>query len=148
MVIQLVAMLGVTTLPVFSDSGNDNSCVASGNSNSSNVNKCKNDKNNAIDNASSSDGNNIVVSLVILPVIQFLMIMFPPTLMTTEMDESNVNDNMGNLKNDNDCAITWDDVVAIEDAARDLEEVPARSDRLQQSYIPRRLTRASTKSKS
>ena len=41
------------------------------------------------------------------------------------MDESNVNDNMGNLKNDNDCAITWDDVVAIEDAARDLEEVPA-----------------------
>ena len=40
------------------------------------------------------------------------------------MDESNVNDNMGHLKNANDCAITWDDVVAIEDAARDLEEVP------------------------
>ena len=67
------------------DSGSDNSCVASGNSNSSNVNSCKNDKNIAIDNASSSYGNNIVVSFVILPVVQFLMIMFPPTLMTTWM---------------------------------------------------------------
>ena len=53
--------------------------------------------------------------------------------------------------------------MAMEDAARDLEEVPVptsppvvdpsmartarRSDRLQQSYIPRRLTRASAKSK-
>jgi len=77
---------------------------------------------------------------------------------------SNFNDNMGNLENDNDCAFTWDDVVAMEDVAKDLEEVPApashplvcsskahtarRSDRLQQSFIPRRLTRASMKSKS
>ena len=53
--------------------------------------------------------------------------------------------------------------MAMEDAARELEEVPVpasppvidpsmartarRSDRLQQSYIPRRLTRASAKSK-
>ena len=33
---------------------------------------------------------------------------------------SNVNDN-----NDNNGSITWDDVVAMEDAARDLKEVPA-----------------------
>ena len=62
----------------------------------------------------------------------------------------------------NNGSITWDDVVAMEDAARELEEVPVpvfppvidpsmprtarRSDRLQQSYIPRRLTRASAKS--
>ena len=38
---------------------------------------------------------------------------------------SNVNDNMGNLNNDNNGSITWDDVVAMEDAARDLKEVPA-----------------------
>ena len=53
--------------------------------------------------------------------------------------------------------------MAMEDAVRDLEEVPVlasppvidpsmartarRSDRLQQSFIPRRLTRASAKSK-
>ena len=53
--------------------------------------------------------------------------------------------------------------MAMEDAARELEEVPVpasppvidpsmartarRSDRLQQSYIPHRLTRASAKSK-
>ena len=80
------------------------------------------------------------------------------------MDMSNVNDNMGKLNYDNDGSITWDDIVAMEDATRDLEEVPApvspplvcpskartarRSDRLPQSYIPRRLTRASTKCKS
>lgn len=80
------------------------------------------------------------------------------------MDVSDVNDNMSNIHNDSDSTITWDDVVAMENAARDLEEVPApvpppsvgpgkahsarRSDRIQQSSIPRRLTRASTKSKS
>ena len=68
------------------------------------------------------------------------------------------------VTNDNDGSITWDDVVAMEDAATDLKEVPApastplvwsskactahRSDRLQQSKIPCRRTRASTKSKS
>ena len=31
------------------------------------------------------------------------------------MDVSNVNDNMGNLDNDNDSIITWDDVVAMEE---------------------------------
>ena len=85
-------------------------------------------------------------------------------LTNDKMDMSNFNDNMGNLNNDNDGSITWDDVVAMEDAARDLEEVPAPaspplvwpskarkahlSDRLQQSKIPRRRTRASTKCKS
>ena len=85
-------------------------------------------------------------------------------LTNDKMDMSNFNDNMGNLNNDNDGSITWDDVVAMKDAARDLEEVPAPaspplvwpskartahlSDRLQQSKIPRRRTRASTKSKS
>ena len=71
--------------------------------------------------------------------------------------------NVNSSKDDNNASITWDDVVAMEDAARELEEVPVqasppvidpsmartarRSDRLQQSYIPRRLTRASAKSK-
>ena len=80
------------------------------------------------------------------------------------MDMSNFNDNMGKRNNDNDGSITWDDVVAMEDAVRDLEQVPApaspplvwprkartahRSDRLQQSKIPRRRNRASTKYKS
>jgi len=106
------------------DSGSDNSCVASGNSNSRNVNSCKNDKNIAIDNASSSDGNN-TVSIICNIACHTIPDDNVPTNVNDKMDESNVNDNMGNLKNDNDCAITWDDVVAMEDAARDLEEVPA-----------------------
>ena len=77
------------------------------------------------------------------------------TNITDKIDKVNDNDNNG--------SITWDDVVAMEDAARELEEVPVtasppvidlsmartahRSDRLQQSYIPRRSTRASAKSK-
>ena len=63
------------------------------------------------------------------------------------MDMSNVNDNMGNLNSHNDGSITWDDasppLVCPSKAC-----TARRSDRLQQSYIPRRLTRASTKSKS
>lgn len=31
------------------------------------------------------------------------------------MDVSNVNDSIGNLHNDNDSTITWDDVVAMEE---------------------------------
>ena len=79
--------------------------------------------------------------------------------------QSNANDKIDKVSdNDNNCSITWNDVVPMEDAARELEEVLApasplvldpsmartalRSDRLQQSYIPRRLTRASAKSKS
>ena len=82
------------------------------------------------------------------------------------MDMSNFNDNMGKRNNDNDGSITWDDVVAMEDAVRHLEfeQVPApaspplfwpskartahRFDRLQQSKIPRRRNRVSTKYKS
>ena len=77
---------------------------------------------------------------------------------------SNANDKIEKVNdNDNNGSITWDDVVAMEDAALELEEVPVpasppvidpsmartarRSDRLQQSNIPRRLTSASAKSK-
>ena len=124
-----------------SDNGNDNSRVASGNSSSSNINSCKNDKNIAIDNASRGHGNNSsIIRNIACNTIPDGNV---PTIVNDEMDISKVNDNM-------------------EDAARDLEEVLApacpplvspskarkarRSDRLQQSYIPRRLTRASTKS--
>ena len=120
------------------DNGNDN-----GNSNSSNINNCKNDKNIVVDNASSSHGNNSNIAW--------------STILVDNVP-SNAND-----KIDNNGSIIWDDVVAMEDAARKLGEVPGpasppvidpsiaraarRSDRLQQSYIPRRLTRASAKSK-
>lgn len=160
MVIQLVAMLGVTTLPVFTDNGNDNSCVASGNSSSSNVDICKNDNGITIDNASSSNNSSIVSNIA----CNTIPIDNVPINVNDEMDMSNVNDNKGNLSNDNDGSIPWDDVVAMEEAARDFEEVPAsaspplvcpskartahRSGRLQQSCIPHRLTRTSTKSNS
>ena len=129
------------------DNGNDN-----GNSNSSNADSCKNDKNIVIDNASSSYGNNSsIISNIAC------------TTILVDNVPSNANHKIDKV-NDNNGSITWDDVVAMEDAARELEEVPApasppvvdpsmartarRSDRLQQSYIPRRLTRSSTKSKS
>ena len=127
------------------DNGND-----IGNSNSSNVNNCKNDKNIVVNNASSSHGNNsniIDCSTIIVDNV--------PSNANDKIDKVNDNDNNG--------FITWDDVMATEDAARELEEVPVpasppvidpsmartarRSDRLQQSYIPRRLTKASAKSK-
>ena len=77
---------------------------------------------------------------------------------------SHANDKIDKVNdNDNNGSITWDNTAAMEDVARELEEVPApasppvidpsmartarRSDRLQQSYIPRRLTRTSAKSK-
>ena len=142
--------------------GSDNICVASRNSNSSSVDSCKNVNSVAIDNASSSYCNHSSI------ISNIACQTFPddnvPTNVNDKMVVSNFNDNMGNLENDNDCAFTWDDVVAMKDVAKDLEEVPApashplvcpskartarRSDRLQQSFIPRRLTRASTKSKS
>ena len=101
--------------------GNDNSCVARGNSNSSNVNSCKNDKNVAVDNASSSNNSSIISNIAWNTIPDDNV----PTNVNDEMDMSNVNDNMGNLNNDNDCSITWDDVVAMEEAAGDLEEVLA-----------------------
>ena len=128
--------------------GNDN-----GNSNSSNVNNCKNDKNIVVNNASSSHGNNSnIISNIDCSTI------------LVDKVPSNANDKIDKLNdNDNNGSITWDDVMAMEDAARELEEVPVpasppvndprmartarRSDRLQQSHIPRRLTRASAKSK-
>ena len=123
------------------DNGND-----SGNSNGSNVNNCKNDKNIVFDNASSSHGNNSKITSN----IDFSTILVDnvPSNANDKIDKDNDNDNNG--------SITWDDVVAMEDTARELEEVPvpvsplvidpsmartARcSDQLQQSYIPRRLT--------
>ena len=122
-----------------------------GNSNSSNVNNCKNDKNIVVDNASSTHGNNrnIISNIECSTIL-------------VDNVPSNANDKIDKV-NDNNGFITWDDVVAMEDAALELEVVPVpasppvidpsmartsrRSDRLQQSYIPRRLTRASAKSK-
>ena len=75
---------------------------------------------------------------------------------------SNADDKIDKVNdNDNNDSITWDDIMAMEDAAWELVLVPPsppvidpsmartarRSDRLQHSYIPRRLTRASAKSK-
>ena len=130
------------------DNGND-----IGNSNSSNVNNCKNDRKIVVDNPSSSHGNNSNI----ISNIDCSTILVDNVL-------SNANDKIDKVNdNDNNGSITWDDVMAMEDAARELEEVPVpasppvihpsmartarRSDRLQQSYIPRRLTRASAKSK-
>ena len=130
------------------DYGNDN-----GNPNSSNFNNCKNDKNNVVNNASSSHGNNSnIISRIDCSTI---LVDNVPSNANGKIDK--VNDN------DNNSSITWDDVMAMEDAARELEEVPVpasppvidpsmartarRYDRLQQSHIPRRLTRASAKSK-
>ena len=55
------------------DNGNDNSCVALGNPNSRNVNCCE--------MIMVLQLTILPVSLVILPAIQFLMILFLPTLM-------------------------------------------------------------------
>ena len=121
------------------DNGNVN-----GNSNCSNVNNCKNDKNIVVCNASSSYGNNSnIISNVDCSTI--IVDNFSPNA-NDKTDKVNDNDNNG--------SITWDDVVAMEDAARELEEVTVsasppvidpsmartarRSDRLQQSYTPRR----------
>ena len=60
------------------DNGND-----IGNSNSSNVYNCKNDKNIVVNNASSShDNNSNIICNKLLTVVQFLLIMFHLTLMT------------------------------------------------------------------
>ena len=130
------------------DNGNDNV-----NSNSSNVNNCKNDKNIAVGNASSSHGNNS--NIISNNDCSTILVDNVPSHANDKIDKVNDNGNNG--------SITWDDVVAMEDAARELEEVPVpasppvidpsmaltarRSNRLQQSYIPRRLTRGSAKSK-
>ena len=132
-------------------------CVVSDNTtditDNGNDNNCKNDKNIVVNNASSSHGNNSnIISNIDCSTI------------LVENVPSNANDKSDKVNdNDNNGSITWEDVMAMEDAARELEEVPVpasppvidpsmvctarRSDRLQQSYIPRRLTRASAKSK-
>ena len=110
-------------------------------------------KNIVVNNASSSHGNNSnIISNIDCSTI---LVDNVPSNANDKSDKVNDNDNNG--------SITWEDVMAMEDAARELEEVPVpasppvidpsmartarRSDRLQQSYIPRRLTRASAKSK-
>ena len=128
------------------DNGND-----IGNSNSSNVNDCKNDKNIVVNNAFSSHGNksNIISNIDCSTIL-------------VDNVPSNANDKNDKVKdNENNDSITWDDVMAMEATARELEEVPVpasppvidpskactarRSDWLQKSHIPRRLTRASAK---
>ena len=59
----------------------------------------------------------VVISIVILPLVALL-------ISTNISDKIDVNDNMTNIDNDSDSPITWDN-VAMEEAARDLEEVPA-----------------------
>ena len=87
------------------DNGND-----IGNSNSSNVNNCKNDKNIVVNNASSSHGNNSNIDCSTVLVDNVL---------------SNANDKIDKVNdNDHNGSITWDDVMAMEDAAREVEEVP------------------------
>ena len=91
------------------DNGND-----IGNSNSSNVNNCKNDKNIVVNNASSSHGNNInIISSIDCSTI---LVDNVPSNANGKIDK--VNDN------DTNSSITWDDVMAMENAARELEEVP------------------------
>ena len=81
------------------DNSTDNSCVASDNSNSSNVNSCKNVNSVTIGNASSSYGNNSsIISNIACNTIPDDNV---PTNVNDKMDVSNVNDNMGNLNNDN-----------------------------------------------
>ena len=97
------------------DNSTDNSCVVSDNSNSSSVKSCKNVNSVTIGNASSSYGNNSsTISNIACNTIPGDNV---PTNVNDKMDVSNVNDNMGNLNNDNDSTITWDDVVAMEDSA-------------------------------
>lgn len=60
----------------------------------------------------------VVMSIVMLPVVALL-------ISTNISDKMDVNDNMTNIENDSDSTITWDNVAAMEEAARDLEEVPA-----------------------
>ena len=91
------------------DSGNDN-----GNSNSSNVNNCKNDKNIVVDNACSSHGNNSnIISNIGCSTI---LVDNVPSHANDKIDKVSDNNNNG--------SITWNDVVAMEDTARELEEVP------------------------
>ena len=68
-----------------------------------------------IDNASSSHGNNsIIINDIACSTI------------LVDNDLSNANDKIDKVNdNNNNGSITWDDVVAMEDAARGLEEVPA-----------------------
>ena len=73
----------------------------------------------------------IVISLVILTVVQFLLIMFHLTLMTKL------------IKSMEEVPVPASPPVIDPSMAR----TARRSDRLQQPYIPRYLTRASAKSK-
>ena len=84
------------------DNGNDIS-----NSNSSNVNNCKNDKNIVVNNAPSSHGNNSnIISNIDCSSILL------------ENVPSNANGNIDKVNdNDNNGSITWDDVMAMEDAS-------------------------------
>ena len=81
------------------------------NSDSSNVNNCNNDKNIVVEIASSSHGNNSnIISNIDCSTI---LVDNVPSNANDKTDKVNDNGNNG--------SITWDDVVAMEDAARELE---------------------------
>ena len=107
-----------------SDNRNDNSndrCVASGNTNRIFVIGCKNVNSVSSGNTPSSNGNNsyIIINIASSVVPDYNV----PTIVNDTVDMNNVNDNIGNLDNGDDSTIRWDDVAAMEDAARDFEEV-------------------------
>lgn len=54
----------------------------------------------------------VVMSIVMLPLVALL-------ISTNISDKMDVNDNMTNIENDSDSTITWDNVAAMEQAARD-----------------------------
>ena len=54
----------------------------------------------------------VVMSIVMLPLVALL-------ISTNISDKMDVNDNMTNIENDSDSTITWDNVAAMEEAARD-----------------------------
>lgn len=115
-----------------SDNSNDSS-VASGNTNRIFVIGCKNVNSVSSANTPSSNGNNsyIIINIASSVVPDYNV----PTIDTVDMN--NVNDNIGNLDNGDDSTIRWDDAAAMEDAARDFEEVsfPVPLPQLAQAWL-------------
>ena len=68
------------------------------------------------DNGTTIDNTSSIISNIACNTIPNDIV---PTNANDKMDMSNVNDNMGKLNNDNDGSITWDDIVTMEDAAKE-----------------------------
>lgn len=96
---------------------------------------CKNVNSVSSGNTPSSNGNNsyIIINIASSVVPDYNV----PTIVNDTMDVNNVNDNIGNLDNGDDSTIRWDDVAAMEDAARDFEEVsfPVPLPQLAQAWL-------------